>query len=93
MLKAHPILKEHFVLFDYSEYNNVIVPGKYSYPFTLYLPEWLPQSLLCINTPDPKKPGMLNTFKIRYDLIAAIEKHSADAIVETEKQGPTMTEL
>ena len=92
-MKAHPIIKEHFVIFDYSGYNNVIVPGKYSYPFTLYLPEWLPQSHLCINTPDPKKPGMLNTFKIRYDLIAAIERHSKDGIIETEKQGATMTEL
>jgi len=32
-------------------------------------------------------------FKIRYDLIAAIEKKSEEGIVETEKQGPTMIEM
>jgi hypothetical protein len=40
-----------------------------------------------------KKPQILNTFKIRYDLIAAIEKKSTDGIVETEKKGSTMMEL
>ena len=47
--------------------------GMYSFPFTLHLPDWLPQSVLCFNTPNPKKPNLLNTFKIRYNLIAVIE--------------------
>lgn len=51
----------------------MIVEGKYSFPFTITLPDWLPQSVLCFNTPDPKKPMFLNTFKIRYNLIAVIE--------------------
>ena len=67
---------ERFTLFDYTQYDNVILQGQYSYPVTIHLPEWLPQSHLCFNTPDPKKPGVLNTFKIRYDLIAAIERFS-----------------
>jgi hypothetical protein len=46
---------------------------------------------LCFNTPEPKKPHILNTFKIRYNIIAAIE--SVDGgIVETKKQGVTMVE-
>lgn len=79
-------------MFDYSQYDNIILQGSYSYPFTLYLPDWLPQSHLCFNTPDVKKPHILNTFKIRYDIIAAIEKNSEEGIVETDKQGPTMVE-
>ena len=71
--KIHPIVNQRFVLFDYSQYKNMIVEGQYSFPFTLNLPEWLPQSVLCFNTPDPKKPMLLNTFKIRYNLIAVIE--------------------
>jgi hypothetical protein len=76
VLKTHPIINERFTLFDYTQYDNVILQGQYSYPVTIHLPEWLPQSHLCFNTPDPKKPGVLNTFKIRYDLIAAIERFS-----------------
>jgi hypothetical protein len=71
----------------------MIVEGSYSYPFTLYLPDWLPQSHLCFNTPDAKKPNILNTFKVRYNLIAAIESSVQDKIVETTKQGPTMQEM
>jgi hypothetical protein len=47
---------------------------------------------LCFNTPDVKKPNILNTFKVRYDLIACIEKFSTGEIIETEKQGVTMLE-
>jgi hypothetical protein len=36
---------------------------------------------------------MLNTFKIRYDLVAAIEKKSDNGIVETEKKGVTLVEM
>jgi hypothetical protein len=32
-------------------------------------------------------------FKVRYDLIAAIEKNSEEGIVETEKQGVTLVEM
>jgi hypothetical protein len=87
----------------------MILEGQYSYPFTLHMPEWLPQSVLCFNTPDPKKPQFLNTLKIRYNLIAVIEgtegalpeeERSKDPnaprrsiIVKTEKQGVTMTEM
>jgi hypothetical protein len=89
--KTHPIINERFVLFDYSAYDNVILEGQYSYPITFHIPEWLPQSHLCFNTPEPKKPHILNTFKIRYNIIAAIE--SVDGgIVETKKQGVTMVE-
>mmetsp|Transcript_12749 Transcript_12749/g.21502 ORF Transcript_12749/g.21502 Transcript_12749/m.21502 type:complete len:450 (+) Transcript_12749:3-1352(+) len=89
--KIHPIVNERFVLFDYAQFENSIIMGSYSYPFTLYLPDWLPQSHLCFNNPDPKKPGLLNTFKIRYNLVAAIMSSSsaegAPKIVECEKQG------
>jgi hypothetical protein len=56
LLKQYPILTEKTVLFSYEDYNNVILQGSYSYPFSLYLPQWLPQSHLCFNTPDLKKP-------------------------------------
>ena len=69
--KIHPVINEKHILMNYSQYENMILQGSYSYPFTLNLPEWLPQSHLCFNTPDPKKPQILNTFKIRYNLIAA----------------------
>ena len=52
-----------------------------------------------MNTPDAKKPAVLNTFKIKYNLISAVETTSADEngqgenpIVEFEKQGPNGTE-
>ena len=61
----------------------MIVEGQYSFPFTVHLPEWLPQSVLCFNTPDPKKPNLLNTFKIRYNLIAVIEGTDEAAKEET----------
>jgi len=89
--KTHPIINEKFVLFDYTGYNNQILEGQYSYPVTLNLPNWFPQSQLCFNTPEPKKPQILNTFKIRYNIIAAIESTNGD-IIETEKQGVTMVE-
>lgn len=72
------------MLFDYSQYENIIQEGQYSYPFTLHLPEWLPQSVLCFNTPDPKKPMLLNTLKIRYNLIAVIE--GTEAAAEEDQQ-------
>ena len=91
--KLHPIVHEKFVLFDYSGYENLILEGSYSYPFTIYLPDWLPQSHLCFNTPEVKKPHMLNTLKVRYNIIAAIESSAGDKIVETVKQGVTMEEM
>ena len=63
---------------EYSEHNNCISEGGWSFPFTINLPEWLPQSHLCFNSPDPKKPNILNTFKVRYNLIAAIESTEVD---------------
>lgn len=89
MIKIHPIVNENFTLFDYGQYENVILQGPYSYPFTIHLPDWLPQSHLCFNTPEAKKPHILNTFKIRYNLIAAIEKNSEEGIVEVETIGET----
>lgn len=86
-------MTEKFVLFNYDDYNNVILQGSYSYPFSLFLPHWLPQSHLCFNTPDLKKLHILNTFKVRFDVIAAIEQKSKEGIVETEKKGSTMIEL
>ena len=63
-------------------------------PFNLYLPEWMPQSHLCFNTPEVKKPQILNTFKVRYNVIACIESINQDEngvpmIVECEKKGVT----
>lgn len=58
---------------DYSEYNNMILEGAYSFPFTVHLPDWIPQTHLCFNTPDQKKPHIINSFKIKYDIIAAVE--------------------
>lgn len=84
--KIHPIINQRFVLFDYGQYNNMIVEGQYSFPFTLHLPDWLPQSVLCFNTPDPKKPVLLNTFKIRYNLIAVIEGTEEAAKEEGNEQ-------
>ena len=55
----------------------------------MHLPDWLPQSHLCFNTPDQKKQHILNTFKIRYNLIATIEKNSEEGIVEVETIGET----
>jgi len=75
-MKIHPIVNERFVLFDYTQYDNVILQGCFSYPITVWLPEWLPQSHLCFNTPDAKKPNIVNSFKVKYELICAIEKFS-----------------
>lgn len=106
--KIHPIINERYPLFNYNEYSNIIQEGQYSYPFTLNLPEWLPQSVLCFNTPDPKKPMLLNTLKIRYNLIAVIEgTPEADegagqeapqlqrraTIIKTQKKGVTLMEM
>jgi len=40
--KTFSIVSQKFVLFNYDEYENVILQGQFSYPFTLYLPDWLP---------------------------------------------------
>jgi len=40
--KVHPVVNDKHVLMDYSQYQNVILQGSFSYPFTLNLPEWLP---------------------------------------------------
>ena len=86
--KIHPIINQRFILCDYNEYENVILEGQYSFPFTLHLPEWLPQSCLCFNTPDPKKPHLLNTLKVRYNLIAVIEGTKEAGMDEGEKPDP-----
>jgi hypothetical protein len=54
--KVNSIIEKKIVLFDYEQYENVILEGQYSYPFTVHLPDWLPQSHLCMNTPDSKHP-------------------------------------
>jgi hypothetical protein len=76
--KSHPIVDESFVLFEYDQYENIILQGSYSYPFTVYLPEWLPQSHLCFNTPDPKNKKIVDNFKIRYNLTAKIMSSKQD---------------
>lgn len=94
--KIHPIINEKFTVVDYAAFQNKITGGCYTFPFTFYLPEWIPQSHLCFNQPEAKKPNILNTFKIRYNLIACIESNipdpedpSATTIVECEKVGCT----
>lgn len=94
--KLHPIIKHTEVLCQYADYHNVIPAGQYTFPFTLYLPDWLPQSHLCFDVPDPKKPLILNTFKVRYNLVAAIqsvEKDGKSGIVELPKKGVTRVEM
>lgn len=46
--KEHEIVEKKFVLYDYVDFYNVVQAGSYCYPFTLYLPDWLPQSHLCL---------------------------------------------
>ena len=94
--KIHPIINEKYCIIDYSAFQYKLTEGCYTYPFTLYLPEWLPQSHLCFNQPEAKKLNILNTFKIRYNLIACIESNvpdpedpTATTIVECEKTGVT----
>jgi hypothetical protein len=36
------IIDKSFSLYDYTDFYNVVQAGAYCYPFTLYLPEWLP---------------------------------------------------
>ena len=40
--KIYPVINQKHVLFNYDEYDNVILQGQYSYPFTIHLPDWLP---------------------------------------------------
>ena len=63
-VKNHPIINERIPLFDYSQYENVILAGQYSYPFTVHLPDWLPQSHLCFDTQDNQKKPQLNMLKV-----------------------------
>ena len=91
--KSHPIIDESFVLFEYDQYENIILQGSYSYPFTVYLPEWLPQSHLCFNTPDAKKDKVINNFKIRYNLSAKIMSTKDGKLVQCVKQGITLEEM
>lgn len=36
--KIHPVINEKWVLMNYSQYENIILQGCYSFPFTLNLP-------------------------------------------------------
>ena len=36
------IINHPFNIYSYNELYNVIQAGGYTYPFTIYLPEWLP---------------------------------------------------
>ena len=67
--------------------------GAYSFPFTFILPNWLPQSHLCFNSPMAKKPEVLNTFKIRYNFIVAIESTEPDPIDPTQNQVVTCDKM
>lgn len=79
---------------NFAESGNVVYQGGYSFPFTFYLPEWLPQSHLCLNLPDIKKPEVFNKFKIFYSFLVYAEKFSEPGqIIECEKQGPTISEM
>lgn len=40
----HPIIENTWPIMNLAQYDGVIQPGSYSFPFQLRLPEWLPQS-------------------------------------------------
>ena len=70
------IIDKTFDVYDYTDYHNCISKGMFAFPFTLHLPDWLPQSHLCYDTnEDSKKPqgkdgkyGKVNILKTYYDL-------------------------
>ena len=43
-LGTHPIIENTWTIMNLAQYDGVILPGSYSFPFKLLLPEWLPQS-------------------------------------------------
>lgn len=83
------VILQDFTIYDYTEFYNVITPGEYSFPFTIYLPESLPQTNVCLHSADPEnKPsgqngkfGMITEARIEYTITASVRglKH---AIVE-----------
>ena len=94
--KTYPIVDEKFVVISYDAQMNRVLPGQYAFPFSLKLPDWLPQSHLCFNQPNLKRRDILNKFGVRYNLLAALESTEMDsedqtqnAVVITEKVGIT----
>ena len=78
--RGNNIIDEKFTIHDLKGDDKMrIHEGDYSYPFTIYLPDWLPQSQLCICMPNPKNPKHINIMKTRYNVIAAV--HLADGTI------------
>ena len=63
-----------------------MTPGEYTFPFTLYLPECLPQTTLAYDSADPEnkpsglkgKNGLISEARIEYNLIVTVRgiKHA-----------------
>ena len=77
IMKQNQVIDQWFTQYSYTDYFNVIQGGSYSYPFTITLPAWLPQSSLCINSDETKNKGSaqktkVNQFRVFYDLVACV---------------------
>lgn len=55
ILHENEIIEQTFCVHDYAELYNVVQGGSYCFPFTLWIPEWLPSSSLCYHQELPRK--------------------------------------
>mmetsp|Transcript_9356 Transcript_9356/g.14186 ORF Transcript_9356/g.14186 Transcript_9356/m.14186 type:complete len:99 (+) Transcript_9356:251-547(+) len=85
------IIDYTFQVYDFAEYYYVMQRGHYSFPFTLYLPEWLPQSSLAFDFKRPSKSknpvtSALNTYKVHYQIEAYL-------LATPEQENPVADDL
>lgn len=72
------IINFRFDIYDYTEFHNVISPGAFRFPFTIWLPHLLPQSSILMQDDSiykKKKPvyyERVNRGRIEYKLVAEI---------------------
>lgn len=72
------VINRNFKIYDFDDFHNVIMKGCYTFPFTLYLPETLPQTNLCYDTQEDEKKltgpafEMVNTTRVSYTLTAEV---------------------
>lgn len=50
VVQTNAIIGHIFSIYDYTDFYHCVEHGMYSYPFSIYLPENLPQSVLCFDT-------------------------------------------
>jgi sporulation-control protein spo0M len=104
LTKSNVVVSHIFTVYDYTDFYNCVQRGEYVFPFTLKLPECLPQSHLCWTTEEnPEQPqgtngkfGRVNQTKINYTLTARVEgtkKYLVENLMHIERMTVLIADL